>query len=294
MKIKSKITSKGILKAAIGIISVILVFILLIINQKTDKSIIIEDDFVKIIDVGNADSILIYSNGYSALIDVGLSASAGEISACLEELDIKNIDVLIFSHLHNDHTGGIEKLLTKYSVSKLILPEISVESEGLGDAELAINTVTRSGGEVFNAKQGMNFEIGDFEITVLAAFNQLDGENNRSVITSANLNGIKFLFMGDAESAAEKLLLKEGLDLKSDVIKIGHHGSGGSSSDELLKAARPRYAAISVGEGNSYGHPHNETLARLQYINAEVLRTDYDGDITFIVKDNKLSVKTEK
>lgn len=251
-------------------------------------------DFVKVLDVGQSESILIYSNGYSALIDTGISDYAADICVALEECDIKELDVMMISHLHSDHTGGIERILENYSVNNLILPELSIESEGMAQAQLAINSVTSSGGEVYSAVQGMNFKVGEFEITVLAAYGDMADENNRSIIAVAEIDGIKFMFTGDAETKVEKKLLEEGLNLKCDVLKMGHHGSSTSSSEEFLKAVRPRYAAISAGAGNMYGHPHNEVLASLEHFGTKIYRTDYDGDITFFIRDGKINPETEK
>lgn len=253
-----------------------------------------EDDFVRIIDVGQGDSILIYSNGYSALIDTGLSDSSAEVCTALESCDIDKLDVLLITHLDSDHTGSVGTVTEIYGADNLILPEISVESEGLNEAHLAMENVAENGGNIYTAVQGMNFNIGEFELTVLAAFPEMKSENDRSVITVAEIDGIKFLLMGDIESKAENALLKENLDLKCDVLKVGHHGSATSSKEKFLKAVRPRYAAISVGKDNGFGHPHSEVLSTLEYIGAKLYRTDLDGDITFYVENKKIIPKTEK
>ena len=140
----------------------------------------------------------------------------------------------------------------------------------------------------------MNFRLGEFEITVLGVFDDRKNENNRSIIAVAEIDGIKFLFTGDAEEKEEKYLLGEQLNLDCDVLKVPHHGSSTSSSKEFLNAVTPEYAVISVGENNVYGHPHKETLQALTEANAKVYRTDQSGDITFNVNDGKITVETEK
>ena len=249
---------------------------------------------VEIIDVGQGDSILLYSNGYSMLIDTGLYENSQAVCKTLSKYKIKELDVLLITHLDNDHTGGIANVVELHNISNLILPELSVESEGLGSAELVINTVAKQGGEIYTASQGMNFQIGDFEVTILAAFNKMNEENNRSVITMAKIDGKKFLFTGDLEAKAEKALLNEGLDLNCDVLKVGHHGSNTSSTDDFLKATSPRFAAISVGAENIYGHPHNQVLSRIEAINAKIYRTDLMGNIKFQIKNGKITVKTDR
>lgn len=258
-------------------------------NTYFDKSL----DFVRILDVGQGDCILIYSNGQSALIDTGTVNSAADVCTELSSLGIKELDVMMLSHLHSDHTGGAEQLIEIFGVKNLILPELSTFSEGMAAAQSAINAVTKAGGGAYNAVSGMNFKIGEFEITVLAAYSD-DEENNRSIFAMAEMEGVKFLFTGDAEKKVEKLLLKEGLKLKCDVLKLGHHGSNTSSSEDFIEETSPRYAAISVGADNSYGHPHKEIIRRLEKKNAEILRTDESGNITFFVNEGKISLKTEK
>ena len=251
-------------------------------------------DFVRIIDVGQGDSILIYSNGYSALIDTGLSDAASDVCTALESCGIKTLDVLLITHLDSAHIGAAAGVTEIYGVKNLIMPEISSESEGLSTAQLVINRVVEADGNIYTAVQGMNFEIGEFELTVLAAFPKMADENNRSVITVAEIEDLKFLLTGDMEAKAEKALLGENLDLKCDVLKVGHHGSSTSSNMDLLKAVMPRYAAISVGQNNDFGHPHNEVISDLQYIGAEIYRTDTDGDITFYIENKRIVPKTEK
>ena len=253
-----------------------------------------EQDFVKVLDVGQGDSTLIYSNGYTALIDTGTKESVSDLCVSLQKMGIEKIDVVILTHLHIDHTGGVERLAEVFEIKNVVLPEISIESEGLADAQILIAKLTDNGGGVYNAKQGMNFNIGEFEITVLAAYGNMNNENSRSVMCCAKLGDLKFIFTGDAEADAEGLLLKEGLDLKCDFFKAAHHGSSTSNSENLLAAMKPQFTAISCGEGNMYGHPHREVLADFEYYNTEVYRTDYDGDITFNIKNGKIYPKTEK
>lgn len=250
------------------------------------------DDFVKVIDVGQGDSILIYSNGYSALIDTGISDNANNLCAVLDRCSIDTLDVLLLTHLDSDHTGGVSSVCDVYGISNLILPELSVESEGLPAAEIAINKVAKTGGEILMAKQGMNFEIGEFSVTVIGCYTEMKDENSRSVITMAEIDGKKFLLTGDMSAKTEKALIRDGINFKCDVLKVAHHGSGSSSTDDFLKIAKPRYAAISVGANNSYGHPHNNVLSALNYYGAEILRTDLSGDITFYIKNGRISVNT--
>lgn len=249
-------------------------------------------DFVKFMDVGQGDSALIYSNGYSAVIDMGTPKAATEIYSDLSDCEIKEIDAVLISHLHSDHIGGLQKVAEICTVKNLIMPEIL--SSSLAAANNSKNLVVSGGGGFFSAVQGLNFKIGEFEITVLGFLDDKKNENNRSLFTIAEIDGIKFLFTGDAETKAEKYLLNENLNIDCDVLKVSHHGSDTGTSEEFLEKTTPDYAVISVGEGNMYSHPHKETLDLLENYNAKIYRTDEQGDITFEINNSEISVNTEK
>ena len=251
-------------------------------------------DFVKITDVGQADSILIYSNGCSALIDVGTEDSAADILEDLDSAQIKRIDALIVTHLHTDHAGGLPELARLRKIDNLIIPELNDDAEAASLVKTAKQTVTANGGNAYTAVQGMNFKIGEFTVTVLAYYEDTEDENNKSVIVMAELDGIKFLFTGDAEAKAEQALIDEALNIDCDVLKVGHHGSSSSSTKEFLNKTTPEYAAISVGKNNIYSHPSESVVSALENCGAQVLRTDTDGDITFYVENGKIKTETEK
>lgn len=251
-------------------------------------------DFVKITDVGQADCVLIYSNGCSALIDVGTEDSTSDILEDLDSARIKELDALIVTHLHTDHAGGLPELAKRRKIDNLIIPELNNYAEAAGLVKTAKQTVTANGGNAYTAVQGMNFKIGEFTVTLLAYYDDMQEENNQSVIVMAELDGIKFLFTGDAEAKAEQALLDEGINIDCDVLKVGHHGSSSSSSQSFLAAATPEYAAISVGENNIYSHPSSSVVSALEDCGAQILRTDTDGDITFYIENGEIITETEK
>lgn len=251
-------------------------------------------DFVKIMDVGQADAALIYSNGCSAVIDAGLTSSADDISEDLKSADIKDIDALLITHLHMDHAGALAKIAMSFPIDNLIIPNRDSSAEAMPTVNEAEKRVVAEKGKVFTATEGMNFNIGEFEVTVLAYFPDATKENDRSVITMAKIGNKKFLFTGDAEKATESDLLTEKLNIDCDVLKVGHHGSNSSSTAAFLKAASPEYAAISVGKDNMYSHPSNKTVTALKNCGAKVYRTDKNGDISFYVENGNIRVETEK
>lgn len=251
-------------------------------------------DFVKIMDVGQADAALIYSNGCSAVIDAGLTSSADDISADLKGADIKDIDALLITHLHMDHAGALAKIAMSFPIDNLIIPNRDSSAEAMPTVNEAEKRVVAEKGKVFTATEGMNFNIGEFEVTLLAYFPDATKENDRSIITMAKIGDKKFLFTGDAEKATEADVLAEKLNIDCDVLKVGHHGSNSSSTAAFLKAASPKYAAISVGKDNMYSHPSNKTIVALKNCGAEVYRTDKNGDISFYVENENIRVETEK
>ena len=251
-------------------------------------------DFVKIMDVGQADAALIYSNGCSAVIDAGLTSSADDISADLKGADIKDIDALLITHRHMDHAGALAKIAMSFPIDNLIIPNRDSSAEAMPTVNEAEKRVVAEKGKVFTATEGMNFNIGEFEVTLLAYFPDATKENDRSIITMAKIGNKKFLFTGDAEKATEADVLAEKLNIDCDVLKVGHHGSNSSSTAAFLKAASPKYAAISVGKDNMYSHPSNKTIVALKNCGAEVYRTDKNGDISFYVENGNIRVETEK
>ena len=295
MTAKNLFNSKTKLRKIITAMLCIAVLLFCLISEFKKSSVPADsgEDYVKFIDVGQGDSILIHSNGYSALIDTGATQSENDLCMDLKDGGIERIDVLMLTHLHSDHTGGTRKILENFSVESLILPEISTFSDGLSYAQFAINHLTKLGKSVFTATQGMNFKIGDFTLTVLCCYDMAE-ENNRSIVCMAEIYGIKFLLTGDAEKKTENALISDGINVDCDVLKLGHHGSNTSTGEKFLKFSTPSYAVISVGEGNSYGHPHKDVINALNERQIQIFRTDKQGDITFFIENGNLKTVTER
>lgn len=254
----------------------------------------LSDDFLQVIDVDQGDSILISSNGNNLLLDTGPANSASLLCTHLVSNNIEKLDALMLTHFHDDHTGGVERLMNKFSIDTLILPEFAKTEEDTENVRMLRGKVLENDGKVFTAAQGMCVDIGDFELTTLAYYSNLETENARCIITMARFDDKKFLLMSDATKGAEEFLLKEGLNLDCDVIKIGHHGSSTSTSEELLRAATPEYAVISCGLGNVYLHPHAETLALIDDMEIDLYRTDFNGTVSFYMTEDGIKVLTEE
>jgi competence protein ComEC len=257
------------------------------INNDFDTS----QDFVKFFDVGQGDSALIYSNGYSALIDVGEYFTANDLAKSLYDSNVFTLNAVLISHLHSDHVSALPHITKLFKIENLIMPIISDDS--IISAQNGKETAVQNGSKFYFAKQGTHFNIGEFEITILSAFEDFE-ENNRSLFVMAKIGGIKFLFTGDAQKSAERQLLNENLNLDCDVLKVAHHGSQTSTSKNFLRATTPDYAVISVGANNEYSHPSIQALTAIKEQNATIYRTDQCGDITFNIENGKIIVNTEK
>lgn len=232
------------------------------------------------LDVGQADSILIKGpGGEHMLIDAGKNDTAEELVAMLKDYEVDDLDYLILTHPHEDHVGGADAVLAGFDVKKVISPDIGADSKTWRDVVDAIEAegcmdITASVGATYTLFDGCKFEI-------LGPVDADTDLNNASIVLRLDYGESSFLFTGDAEKEAEEAILervgKEKLDV--DVLKAGHHGSSTSSSVNFLTAVSPRYAVISCGKDNSYGHPHSETLEKYSERGIVTYRTDKEGTV---------------
>ena len=251
-----------------------------------------EEDFVRFLDVGQGDSILISSNGYNALIDFGNQSDFGsELLNSLRSYGIKRLDCVLLSHYDTDHVGGGSKIIGAIETKYAVLPELDDRSEN--SFTNFQNALENSKTEIYPAKLGTVVNIGDFEITVLAYNRDAENSNDKSVVLMAEISGKRFLFTGDAGNAVEQQILADKINVDCDVYKAAHHGSRNSNSLEFIKAASPAYAVLSVGASNSYGHPHAEVIENLESVGSKIYRTDKSGDITFKIEDGNITVETQ-
>ncbi len=251
-----------------------------------------EADFIKFVDVGQGDCAIIYSNGYCAVVDVGEPEAAPTVNKALKDYGIEEIDALIISHLHSDHVGALPEIAELYPIGNLFMPKILNKS--IITAKTGKRTATENGASFYEAQQGTNFQIGEFEITILSDYDGNLEENDRSVFVMAEIDGDKILFTGDAEIKTENKLLNDNINIDCDILKVSHHGSNSSSSERFLSEVTPDYAVISVGKNNEYSHPHTETLNSLKKCGTKIFRTDTNGDIMFDFTKDKIELKTEK
>ncbi|EIW6613187.1 MBL fold metallo-hydrolase [Clostridium perfringens] len=277
---------KKIISSIIGIIVVLLAGYFGI--DLTQDSKVPKDSklMISYMDVGQGDASYIKVNGNDILIDAGPRSNSKEL---LEQLKAKNIDdfeLVIATHPHEDHIGGMVDVFKEYEVKAFYSPKIThttktyenlvkaVKDEGLKTKEL-------KGGMVIDLGEGAKFEV------FTPQKSEYEELNDYSPIMKLSFGDTSYLFTGDAEKLAEEeALAKYKNSLDSDVIKFGHHGSSSSSSNAFIEAVSPKYGIISCAKDNKYGHPHRETLDIIKKYNIKTFRTDTDGEI-ILTSDGK-------
>lgn len=250
---------------------------------------------VYFIDVGNADSILIRQGEVNALIDAGERGDGADVLAYLNQQGVKKLDLVVATHPHADHIGGMADVINGIPIEKFVMSFMPEDETPTTATYLnMLEALDNKSVPVEEAKPGTVYTLGTAQLTVLAPLSESDEANNISVVTRLTFGERSFLFMGDAETDVEGELLTSGRPLSADVIKVGHHGSNTSSSQAFLSKVDPDYAIVPCGKGNSYGHPHSEVLARLDKMGVTVYRADVHGHIAIATDGKDFTISTQK
>lgn len=233
---------------------------------------------VHYIDVGQGDATLIKCGSHAMLIDGGNNNKGTTVQLYLKKQGVESLDYVIGTHPDADHIGGLDVIVYKYNCEKVIMPDYEKDTKTYQEL---VDVIHDKNMKITYPVVGEQYALGEAKFTIIAPNSNSYGgnANDYSVAILLEYGKNRFLFTGDAEEASEMEMLSNGIELSADVYKVAHHGSRSASTQEFLNAVHPKYAVISCGEGNSYGHPHAEVLNRLRSMGVEVFRTDEQGSI---------------
>jgi len=254
-------------------------------------------------DVGQGDSIFIEApNGVQVLIDGGPTSVVLEKLAKEMPFYDRDIDLIILTHPEHDHYFGLMEVLKRYKVENILWTGVVRETSEWKEWINLLGEEGGQGAEIRIAEAGQRIIFQEdplIFIEILHPFENLAGQkfkgcNDTSVVTHLFFEDVSFLFTGDIGKKVEAKLVEQDIDLDSDVLKVCHHGSKTSSSQEFLEAVLPKIAVIQAGRDNRYGHPCSEVLASLEKFDIQILRTDINGNIKIISDGRNIKIEKEK
>lgn len=296
----SKKTGKAIISAVFVIFALLAGFLINHFedgNQAKPTGISVKDGdvmTVEFVDVGQGDCEFIeFPDGKCMLIDSGENYYSDMVEERIKNEGYSAIDYLVVTHPHTDHMGGTSQIISNFEIGEIYMPYVMSNTKTF---ENMLEAVDSKGKTINTAKAGVTISFseeitGEFLAPVGDGYDEI---NNYSAVLKLKYNDVSFLFTGDAEELSEREMLESSYsELDADVLKTGHHGSRYSTTDDFLNAVSPQYAVIECGEDNKYGHPHSETLTRLENSGADIYRTDLNGNITFITDGTGIDVSTQ-
>lgn len=245
---------------------------------------------ITFIDVGQADATLIRVNNKYMLIDSGNIADGDKLVKYFKEKGIEKFEYVIATHPHEDHIGGMKKIIENFQIDKFYMADVITTTtvfEKMLDA-LAKKNMSFS---TFQLLEEINMDEAEFICLSNLSSNVLE-LNDSSIVLKMTYKETKYLFMADATNIVEKNMLK--YDIKSDVLKVAHHGSKYSTNSMFLNQVNPKYAVISVGRDNAYKLPSEETLNRLHSKNIDIYRTDELGSIIMTSDGTNINIYNMK
>ena len=232
---------------------------------------------VHFLDVQHADSIFLSCDGEYALVDAAFPETGDRIVGYLREQGVTELDLVVGTHPHGDHIGGLPKVLDAFPTDTVWTSQLPYTNDYVSNFTGAVK---RNGADFVQPRPGERFQLGSATIDVIGPLNlTYEDANDLSLVLMVTYGDTRFLLTGDMEEVAEKELVEAGVNLKADVLKVGHHGSSSSTSYRFLRAVAPTYGVISLAALNEYGHPHRDPLSRLMDADVTIYRTDKMYDI---------------
>lgn len=253
--------------------------------KTTNETIMEEELSVYFIDVGQADSILVTNKAEAMLIDAGNNEDGQDVVNFIKEKGIAKLNYVIGTHPHEDHMGGLDDVINSdIEVENVLMPKIQTNTRTF---ENVLDAVENKNLSITAPIKGDTFKIGDANCQVMTdSILDKNNLNLSSIVIRLEYGNNSFLFMGDSEDENEKTITWP----KTDVLKVGHHGSNTSSSESFLDQVKPTYAVIMVGKNNSYGLPKETILERLKNVSSQIYRTDEMGTIEITSNGNNIEV----
>lgn len=261
-------------------------------KEETSKRVISdtqEGDILSIyyLDVGQADSMLITYQDKDILIDAGNNEDGPKLVNYFKSLNITKFDYVFGTHPHEDHIGGMDDIINNFEINNFYMPDVVTTTKTFEDI---LNSMEEKNLQFKTPNIDDEYKIGDIKLKVLYVGKESNDLNDTSIVLKLTYKDTSYLFTGDATKKVENKLLTK--DIESDVLKVGHHGSQYSISNEFLEKVNPKYAIIEVGKNNIYKHPKEVTLTKLDNMKIKYYRTDMDG--TILLKSDGENISFEK
>ena len=253
---------------------------------------------VRMLDIGQGDAFLLEKDGKFVMIDTGDIEHRDQIVALLHKYKVKEISKIIITHPHADHLGGMNAIFKNFKVDAIYDDGMPA---GTGSYKNYLKQIKEKKIPYHVLKAGDEVDFFDgVKFNVLGPVKVIKDQkgnsdfNNNSIVGRLTYGSFSMMFTGDAEQEEEKTILGKGGTLKSDVLKVGHHGSRTSTSPAFLKAVSPKNAFISCGQGNDYGHPHKVTIDKLEKAKVQIYRTDRNGTVTLTSDGSSYHIEKER
>ena len=243
------------------------------------------------INCGQGDSFLFEQNGQYGLIDCGTRSTGDDVVAYLQNQEVTELQFIVGTHPHDDHMGGMEKVINSIKVNQIYMPIIETGQVTTNWYISLIKKIKSSKIPITNPSVNDSFMLGDAKFLVVGQLTPLEAKqnlNNYSTVIKVTFGEMDILMTGDAEVPVENKMLSSNVLLDCEILKLGHHGSTTSTSNDFLKAVSPECALVSCGIGNKYNHPCAEIMEKIKDENIPLYRTDENGDVVVTVSKNQI------